>query len=49
LEPVVNNMRTIIHEFGHHYASKHLSEAYNDALSRLAAKTMALRREGKLP
>ena len=42
-------MRTIIYEFGHHYASKHLSEAYNNALSRLAAKTMALGREGKLP
>jgi Histidine kinase-, DNA gyrase B-, and HSP90-like ATPase len=39
----------IIHEFGHHYASNHLSEAYNDALSRLAAKAMKLGREGRLP
>jgi hypothetical protein len=39
----------VIHEFGHHYASNHLSEAYNDALSRLAAKAMRLGREGRLP
>jgi hypothetical protein len=39
----------IIHEFGHHYASNHLSEAYNDALSRLAAKAMSLGRAGRLP
>jgi hypothetical protein len=39
----------IIHEFGHEYASNHLSEAYNDALSRLAAKAMQLGREGSLP
>jgi hypothetical protein len=39
----------IIHEFGHEYAANHLSEAYNDALSRLAAKAMALGRAGKLP
>jgi len=39
----------IIHEFGHHYESNHLSEKYNDALSRLAAKAMALGREGRLP
>jgi len=39
----------IVHEFGHHYAANHLSEAYNDALSRLAAKAMQLGREGKLP
>jgi hypothetical protein len=39
----------IIHEFGHHYASNHLSEKYNDALSRLAATVMQLGREGRLP
>jgi hypothetical protein len=39
----------IIHEFGHQYAANHLSEAYNDALSMLAAKAMALGRAGKLP
>jgi Histidine kinase-, DNA gyrase B-, and HSP90-like ATPase len=39
----------IIHEFGHHYAANHLSEAYNDALSGLAAKAMKLGREGRLP
>jgi hypothetical protein len=39
----------IVHEFGHHYAANHLSEAYNDALSRLAAKAMQLGRKGKLP
>jgi hypothetical protein len=39
----------IIHEFGHEYASNHLSEGYNDALSRLAAKAMQLGREGMLP
>jgi hypothetical protein len=39
----------IIHEFGHHYSSNHLSSDYNDALSRLAAKAMALGRAGKLP
>jgi hypothetical protein len=39
----------IIHEFGHHYASNHLSEKYNDALSRLAATAMQLGREGRLP
>ena len=39
----------IIHEFGHEYAANHLSEAYNDALSRLAAKAMELGRAGKLP
>ena len=39
----------IIHEFGHHYAANHLSEEYNDALSRLAAKAMQLGREGRLP
>jgi hypothetical protein len=39
----------IIHEFGHHYCGNHLSSDYNDALSRLAAKAMALGRAGKLP
>jgi hypothetical protein len=39
----------IIHEFGHHYESNHLSSKYNDALSRLAAKAMAAAREGRLP
>lgn len=39
----------IIHEFGHHYESNHLSKGYNDALSRLAAKAMELGRAGKLP
>lgn len=39
----------IIHEFGHEYAANHLSENYNDALSRLAAKAMQLGREGRLP
>jgi hypothetical protein len=39
----------IIHEFGHEYAANHLSEAYNDALSSLAARAMQLGRLGKLP
>lgn len=39
----------IIHEFGHEYAANHLSERYNDALSRLAAKAMELGRAGELP
>ena len=39
----------IIHEFGHHYASNHLSNDYYDALTRLAAKAMQLGREGRLP
>jgi len=39
----------IIHEFGHEYEANHLSEAYNDALTRLAAKAMQLGREGRLP
>jgi hypothetical protein len=39
----------IIHEFGHHYEANHLSDNYNNALSRLAAKAMKLGREGKLP
>jgi len=39
----------IIHEFGHHLESNHLSEKYNDALSGLAAKAMALGRAGRLP
>jgi hypothetical protein len=39
----------LIHEFGHHYAANHLSEAYNDALSGLAARAMKLAREDKLP
>jgi hypothetical protein len=39
----------IIHEFGHHYESNHLSAKYNDALSKLAAKAMQLGREGRLP
>ena len=39
----------IIHEFGHHYESNHLSSKYNDALSGLAAKAMRLGREGRLP
>lgn len=39
----------IIHEFGHHYESNHLSEKYNDALSGLAARAMAFGRKGMLP
>jgi len=39
----------IVHELGHEYAANHLSEAYNDALSRLAAKAMQLGRAGRLP
>ena len=39
----------ILHEFGHEYAANHLSEAYNDALSRLGAKAMQLGRAGRLP
>jgi hypothetical protein len=39
----------IIHEFGHHYSSNHLSEDYYHALSNLAAKAMRLGREGRLP
>jgi hypothetical protein len=50
---LTNNQEAIddlcIHEFGHHYESNHLSEKYNDALSRLAAKAMQLGREGRLP
>lgn len=48
-----NNRRAIddliVHEFGHEYAANHLSEAYNNALSLLAAKAMQLGREGRLP
>lgn len=39
----------VIHEFGHEYASNHLSEGYYRALTRLAAKAMQLGREGGLP
>jgi len=39
----------IIHEFAHHYEANHLSDNYNNALSRLAAKAMQLGRDGKLP
>jgi hypothetical protein len=39
----------VVHEFGHEYESNHLSEKYNDALTRLAAKAMQLGREGRLP
>jgi hypothetical protein len=38
----------IIHEFGHHYETNHLSEGYYNALSRLAAKAMQAVREGRL-
>jgi hypothetical protein len=39
----------VVHEFGHEYESNHLSDNYNNALSKLAAKAMALGRAGKLP
>jgi hypothetical protein len=39
----------IIHEFGHHYATNHLSEDYYHALSALAAHAMELGRAGRLP
>lgn len=32
----------LIHEFGHHYSSDHLSESYHDALCRLGARLAAL-------
>jgi len=32
----------LIHEFGHHYSSDHLSEDYHDALCRLAARLATL-------
>ena len=38
----------IIHEFGHHFESNHLSEGYYDALSRLGALAMQALREGRL-
>ncbi len=31
-------LELLIHEFGHHYASDHLSDEYHDALCRLAAR-----------
>lgn len=38
----------LIHEFGHHYATNHLSEAYYDALTLIGARFVAAAREGKL-
>jgi hypothetical protein len=38
----------LIHEFGHHYESNHLSSRYHEALTMLAAKAMKAIREGKL-
>lgn len=34
--------RLLIHEFGHHYSSDHLSEQYHDALCKLAARLVQL-------
>lgn len=38
----------LIHEFGHHYESNHLSESYYDALTSIAAKFIAAARKGEL-
>lgn len=38
----------IIHEFGHHYATNHLSEAYYDALTIIGAKFAKAARKGFL-
>lgn len=38
----------IIHEFGHHFESNHLSDAYADALTHIGAKMVRLAREGKI-
>ncbi len=40
ISPEVNEL--LIHEFGHHYASDHLSDAYHDALCRLGASLTQL-------
>jgi hypothetical protein len=32
------HLRLLIHEFGHHYSSNHLSEEYHDALCNLGAR-----------
>jgi hypothetical protein len=39
----------IVHEFGHHFEANHLSEKYNDALSKLAAKGILLAQKGLMP
>lgn len=33
-----DNVELIVHEFGHHFEGNHLSDKYNDALCKLAAK-----------
>jgi hypothetical protein len=38
----------LIHEFGHHFESDHLSESYYDALTSIAAKFIAAVRKGQL-
>jgi hypothetical protein len=37
-----------IHKFGHHFERDHLSEAYYDALTRIAAKFIDAVRKGQL-
>lgn len=39
----------IIHEFGHHYSSDHLSESYHDALCKLGARFLRLWMDGRAP
>ncbi len=38
--PAVDEL--LIHEFGHHYTTDHLSEQYHDAICRLGAKLVVL-------
>ena len=38
----------ITHELGHYFESNHLSDKYNDALTRIAAKAIQAARQGKL-
>lgn len=38
----------IIHEFGHHFESNHLSDGYYSALTMLASKAIQAAREGKI-
>lgn len=39
----------IIHEFGHHYSSDHLSESYHDALCKIGARFLRLWMDGRAP
>ncbi len=41
--------RLLIHEWGHHYESDHLSSNYHEALCRIGAKLAELAAAGKLP